>query len=474
MLHVRRQGDPSPLGAAIRSALVPGWGQLATKRSRIGEALVFLTGLAVIAALTVFLFVEPVEIAAWLANPDVLLGIILFNLVLLVVRLSSTEHAWRAGGGHRWFAALFLAIIVAIPHVAIGWVGLETRASLIKLFPAEPPLAVAEQRTTSTSSTTSTTTTTTLDLSPIVSAPGQYDEDVMEVTTTEGWEPFGTDRLNILLLGGDAGPGRGGLRTDTMIVASVDPISGDSALFGVPRNFGGIRFTDGSEVPVRRLNHVYGWGRTNAEAFGGSDPGASAVTDAVAHITGLEIDHFVLIDLTGFADIIDVFGGVRVNVPTPVDGPLYDPVSGGYEMVQIPTGSQHLDGGHALAYARARYGSGDYARMARQRCILASLAGQADPLEILTRLPDVLAVVEENLATDIPVDALPDLVRLLLSIRADDIRVVGFDATWRVGHTSDGHPVPDVARIREMVRATVENPGGASEQGALTASEACG
>ena len=214
-----------------------------------------------------------------------------------------------------------------------------------------------------------------------------------------------------------------------------------------------------------------------------NQPVAVVITDQrMPGMTGVELlkavyERFpetVRIILTGFADMIDVFGGVRVNVPTPVDGPLYDPVSGGYEMVQIPTGSQHLDGGHALAYARARYGSGDYARMARQRCILASLAGQADPLEILTRLPDVLAVVEENLVTDIPVDSLPDLVRLLLSIRADDIRVVGFDATWRVGHTRDGHPVPDVARIREMVRATVENPGGPSDQGALTASEACG
>lgn len=473
--HVRRQGDPSPLGAAFRSALVPGWGQLVTERTRIGRVLVFLTGLAAIVALTVFLFVEPVEIAAWLADPDVLLGVILFNLILLVVRLFSTEHAWRAGGGHRWIPALFLAVVVAIPHVAIGWVGLETRHAMVRLFPSTPPASAAPPPTTTTTTTSIPTTTTTspLHLSPIVSAPGQYTEDVIEVTTTEGWEPFGSDRLNIVLLGGDAGPGRGGLRTDTMIVASVDPISGDSALFGVPRNFGGIRFTDGSEVPVRRLNHVYGWGRRNSEAFGGADPGASAVADAVAHITGLEIDHFVLVDLTGFADLIDVFGGVHVNVASPVAGPLYDPIGGGYEMVTIAAGSQHLDGGHALAYARARYGSSDYARMARQRCILASLAGSADPVEILTRFPDVLDVVEANLVTDIPLDSLPDLVRLLLSIRADDIRVIGFDSTWRAGYTHDGHPVPDVERIREMVRATIEDQGGADEQGALTAGETC-
>lgn len=461
----------------MRSTLIPGWGQLATDRTLLGKVLVFLTGLLIITALTIFLFVEPVEIVAWLANPDVILGIVIANLVLLVVRLFSAEHAWWAGGGHRWFVAVALAVIVAIPHVAIGWVGMETIDTLERLFPEAPAALAAplpSNTTSSAPSTTTTTTTTTLDLSPIEVAPGQYEEDSIDATPTEGWAPFGEERLNILLLGGDAGPGRRGLRTDTMIVASVDPVSGDSALFGVPRNYGGIRFTDGSPVPVRRLNHVYGWGARHPDAFGGIDSGATAVADAIQHITGLEIDHFVLVDLTGFADMIDVFGGVSLKVPHPVDGPLYDPASGDYEMVQIPAGPQHLDGDLALAYARARYGSTDYARMARQRCILTSLAGQADPLEIFTRLPDVLGVVEENVSTDIPAGTLPELVRLLLSIRAPEIRVIGFDSSWSVGRTSDGHAVPDVERIREAVRATLDDPAAAADLGAATAGESCG
>ncbi|MGD2044148.1 MAG: LCP family protein, partial [Acidimicrobiia bacterium] len=444
------------------------------RHTAIGKALLFLTGLLVIGALTLFLFVEPIEIAAWLANPDVILGMVVVNLVLLTVRLFSTEHAWWAGGGHRWFVALALAVIVAIPHVAIGWAGMETRGTLQRVFPEAPAAVAAPLPTTTTSTSSTTTTTAPLELSPIRIAPGQYEEDRIEASTTAGWAPFGEDRLNILLLGGDAGPGRGGLRTDTMIVASVDPVSGDSALVGVPRNYGGVRFTDDSPIPVQRLNHVYGWGTSHPDAFGGVDPGASAVVDAIQHITGLDIDHFVLVDLTGFSDMIDVFGGVRLVVPEPVDGPLYDPVSGGYEMVEIPAGNHHLDGDHALAYARARYGSSDYARMARQRCILTSLAGQADPLEIFTRLPDVLSVVEENVSTDIPAGTLPDLVRLLLSIDASEIRVIGFDSSWSVGRTSDGHAIPDVERIRDAVRVTLDDPASAADLGAAAASESCG
>ncbi|MGH3649275.1 MAG: LCP family protein, partial [Acidimicrobiia bacterium] len=280
---------PSSFGAGLRSTLVPGWGQLATNQRVIGKILVFFTGLMAIGCLTVFLFVEPLEITAWLADPDVLLALILFNLLLALVRLFSTGHAWRMGGGHRWFAALVLVGLVAIPHAAIGWVGLETRVSLMKVFPPSPPIAAA---TTTTSTSSTTTTTLDIELSPIVTAPGQFG-DVIEVAKADPWRPFGEERLNILLLGGDAGPGRSGLRTDTMIVTSIDPLTGDAALFGLPRNFGGVAFTDGTPAPVSILNAVYGYGRRNPEAFGGIDPGASAVRDVIQNITGLHIDYFM-------------------------------------------------------------------------------------------------------------------------------------------------------------------------------------
>ncbi|HEU4895646.1 MAG TPA: hypothetical protein VFT85_07390, partial [Acidimicrobiia bacterium] len=102
---------------------MPGWGQLATERVFIGKLLVFITGMLIITGLTVFLFVEPVELAAWAADPDVLLAVVMANLALLVIRLFSTGHAWHAGGGRRVFAVLVLAVIVAIPHAAIAWVG---------------------------------------------------------------------------------------------------------------------------------------------------------------------------------------------------------------------------------------------------------------------------------------------------------------------------------------------------------------
>jgi LCP family protein required for cell wall assembly len=446
--------------------IVPGWGQLSTGSRLVGKTLVFCTGLAAIGVLTTFLFVEPEEMAVWLTDPDVILVFVVCNVIIAVVRVASTEHAWRAAGGKAILATLVLAAVVAGPHVAIAWVGLEARDSLVKIFPETPSPVTAPAPAT-------TTTTRPIDLSPIVAAPGQYDDDAIEVARSEPWRPFGENRLNILLLGGDAGPGRGGLRTDTMIVVSADPVSGDVALFGLPRNFGGITLTDGSAVPVRRLNHVYWWGHRQPERFDGVDPGATAVADAVANITGLEIDHFALVDLTGFADLIDVLGGVTVDVARTVNGPLYDEVTGGYEMIVIEPGPQTLDGARALAYARARYGSSDYARMGRQRCILAAVAAQADPLAILANLKPLLEVVEENVTTDIPVETLPDLVRLMLLIDPVEMRLIGFDSSWSAGFTEDKHPIPDITRIREAVRATIEDRGEGDDFGVATAGEAC-
>lgn len=469
---------PSSFGAALRSTIFPGWGQLAADRPVIGKILIFITGMLAIAALTVFLFVEPIELAAWLANPDVLLVVVLANIAFAAMRLFSTGHAWVAAGGRRWFAGVFLAAIVGIPHVAVAWVGLETRNSMMTLFPASAPVAVQPTTTTSTvpgstTTTVGTTTTTQLDLVTVETAPGQYGADEIDPNDFALWRPFGEERLNVLLLGGDAGPGRRGLRTDTMIIASIDPVKGDAALIGLPRNFGGVAFTDGTLVPVRRLNHVYGWGIDNPEAFGGPDPGASAVRNVVENITGLEIDYHMLVDLTGFADLVDAFGGVQLHVPLTVDGPLYDPETGGYEMVRIEAGEQVLDGGHALAYARARYGSSDYVRMGRQRCILASMARDADLLALLGRLADLLAVVETNLTTDLPVELLPEMVRLVPRIDVNQMRVMGFDSSWRVGRTADGHAIPDVERIRQTVIQMIEDPASV-ESGMTTAEAACG
>ena len=460
-------------GATVRSLLFPGWGQMVNGRPAVAHAFILVSGMIVISALTAYLFLGPTGALSWLLRPDVLLGLVIVNIVFLAGRLITGAMLLTVRGqpwGRLALVAL-LAIVITVPHLALGWAGLRARAAIVSVFPAEEPAEVTPA-TTTTTTTLPTTTTTWLSLTPIVTVPGQGNEDISTVETSPPWEPFGTNRLNVLVLGGDAGPGRAGLRTDTMIVASIDPISGDAALIGVPRNYGGFDLTDGTPFPGRRLNHVYRWGQTQPDRYPAPDPGAAATVDAIQAITGLAIDHYVLVDLTGFAELVDAFGGVTLEVAETVDGPLYDVETGGYEMVTIEPGRQHLDGAHALAYARSRYGSSDYARMARQRCILGSMVRDADFLTLLSGLADLLTVIEENVASDIPATVLPDLIQLLPRVHADSIRSLGLDSTWAVGLTPDGHPIPDVTRIRAAVSDMI-NGAPTSEVGDAAIGDAC-
>lgn len=473
----------TPMQAGLRSALIPGWGQLATRRRRLGWVLMAASGGGGLMVGAAMLTLGWLEVLSRLADPDVLAAVLVGNVVVAATRLVSTEHAWWANGGRNGLAALLLGVVVLVPHVAAGWVGSEVRHTLLEVFapPQPPPAAVSVPSSTTTSTSTTvipptvlaaTITTSTSTTAPSTTTTSTTTTTTTTVpTTTTTTLPLGKERLNLLVLGGDAGPGRSGLRTDTVMVASVDTTTGDAALFGLPRNFGSLVFSDGTPFPGAILNEVYGWGRAHPDAFGGVDPGVSALADVAEHLTGLETDYFLLVDLTGFADVVDAFGGVALTVPVPIDGPLYDPDTGRHTMIRIPPGDQVLDGGQALAYARSRLGTSDYDRMARQRCLVAAMIAQVDPVGLLTRLSGLLDVLETHLTTDLPVDLVPDLVRLAALVEAGEIRSIGFDPTWGLGRNSAGYPIPDVDRIRAAVHQTITDPATAAVP---IAADACG
>lgn len=149
------------------------------------------------------------------------------------------------------------------------------------------------------------------------------------------------------------------------------------------------------------------------------------------------------------------------------------PVGGGYEMIEIAAGNQTLTGGQALASNRARIGTSDYARMGRQRCVLAAMVDQLNPARVILSLSDLLSVLEDHLITDAPVDLVPDLLRLGGRVETESIRMIGFDQTWRSGVTAAGYHVPDVERIRAAVEALINDPDSAIGLGARPATDAC-
>jgi LCP family protein required for cell wall assembly len=242
-------------------------------------------------------------------------------------------------------------------------------------------------------------------------------------------------RVNVLLLGGDAGPDRRGLRTDTVILASIDTSSGNAVLFSLPRNLERAPFPPGSELAVKYpqgfpdlLNAIYPTVVDSPNLLPGvPDKGIRAVKDAVGEILGLPVDYYMMVDLEGFREVVDALGGITVNVKERLSyGAIRASGAIGRSQGYIEPGVQQMDGETALTYARSRDFSTDYDRMARQRCVVNAIVDKADPVTVFRSYPQIAATLREHLQTDIPADLLPAFVDLGERVKAGTQTSVAF------------------------------------------------
>jgi LCP family protein required for cell wall assembly len=158
----------------------------------------------------------------------------------------------------------------------------------------------------------------------------------------------------------------------------------------------------------------------------GSDPGVEATKEAVEYVTGLQLHGYVLVDMAGFEALIDALGGLDIEVKDRL------PVGGGEDANGQPInvrrwiepGMQHMNGRTALWYARARHGSSDYARMARQRVVEDAMLQQLDPMNVLTHFNAIAGAGEKLLRTDVPSDMVSTFVDLALKAREQGIEAL--------------------------------------------------
>jgi polyisoprenyl-teichoic acid--peptidoglycan teichoic acid transferase len=286
-------------------------------------------------------------------------------------------------------------------------------------------------------------------------------------------------RWNVLLLGSDAGPDRTGARTDTIMVASIDTRTAATILIGLPRNIEHAPFPPGSPMAIRfpdgfhdrrsprsgdyLLNNVAEYGEEHPElapAGPTADRGLNLLMSSVSYLLALSVDHYVEVDMAGLAAIIDALGGVTVDVgpvPLPIGGVTYSGrhvTPDGY----VPAGTQHLDGNQALWFARSRRNADDYARMARQRCLVDAVLTQKSPRDVVTHFRSVAAATESSVTTNIPQAVLPALLTLADEHRPPRIRSISFDPDLLDPNTASGRfdPArPDVAYMREVVGAAI-------------------
>jgi LCP family protein required for cell wall assembly len=310
---------------------------------------------------------------------------------------------------------------------------------------------------------------------------GVFDDNGRSATVDPKANPFGSQaRVNVLLLGGDGGAGREGVRTDTVIVASIDTKTGDTTMFSLPRNLENLPFPPDSPLAKAYphgftadkedeglLNAVYRNGPAlHPGILGPSDnPGADWLKLGVGQALGLKLDYYVLVNLDGFSALVDALGGITVNVNyyVPVGG---EPTIGTLPDAYIAPGpNQHMDGPTALAFARGRFGLTDYDRMARQRCTIKAIIDAADPVTLLKKYQQLAATTKDIVSTDIPRSVLDDFVDLGFTVKDAHVRSVVFDANLiRPAN-------PDYDQMRQIVRgALAPSAGAASSTSAPTSS----
>lgn len=289
-------------------------------------------------------------------------------------------------------------------------------------------------------------------------------------------------RVNTLLIGSDAGKDRWGTRTDSLMVVSTNTRTGDTLLVGIPRNLERVPFPEGN--PLRALypsgydcgdeclmNGIWTLADSRPDLFPGVEsPGRQSTVDVVGEITGLKIDHSVVINLRGFRALVDAMGGVDVNVQQRVCVECHQAPDGSIEFTGdreewIEPGLRHLDGRLALWYSRSRAGSDDFSRMRRQRCVAGALMEQADPAGLLARYPQLAKVVRNNVSIDIPPAELPAWVELALRIQEGD-SIRSLPITSKVVQPGN----PDFEKIRRLVTKSLEPPPATTPRPTATSS----
>jgi LCP family protein required for cell wall assembly len=222
----------------------------------------------------------------------------------------------------------------------------------------------------------------------ISSPQSELDQLLKEDANRTPGEPF-----YMVLIGVDTRPDEKVARSDTLIVAHVDPKLKKIQMMSIPRD---TRVT----IPG------HGKDKVNAAMFYG---GEALVIKTVKALTGLPVSHYAIVNFEGFKDIVDTLGGVTVNVPVNIN----DPLAAGHDKSAqfVPKGLQTLDGKHALTFVRARhqFPTQDLQRVQNQQTFLKALYKKASEFSNPFKLPALVSAVASAVQTDLSLRELAGL-----------------------------------------------------------------
>ena len=219
--------------------------------------------------------------------------------------------------------------------------------------------------------------------------------------TVPRWQ--GAERVNILVMGIDQRDyEEGPWRTDTMIVMTIDPVTLSAGMLSIPRDLW---------VPIPgyqegRINTAHYLG----EAYDYPGGGPALAVKTVEYNLGVPIHYYVRANFTAFEELVNLIGGIDIEVSEEISDPLYPERDGpGYDPLYIPAGLQHFDGELALKYARTRHSlGGDFDRADRQQQVLLAVLDKITQLDMLPQLalqaPQVWQTLQDSVVTDLTLE----------------------------------------------------------------------
>jgi polyisoprenyl-teichoic acid--peptidoglycan teichoic acid transferase len=273
---------------------------------------------------------------------------------------------------------------------------------------------------------------------------------VRSIVSPDALKPWsGRDRVTVLFLGIDQRcDEEGPTRTDSIMLLTVDPIGLSGAVLSVPRDLW-------VEIPgfgVDRINQAHYLG----EVYDYPGGGPALAVDTIEGAIGVRVNYFVTINFDAFVKIIDLIGGIEIDVPEEIDDPLYPDNCYGYDPFYMAAGKQPMDGYLALKYARTRITfGGDVDRAGRQQEVALAVREKIMRInmlpQLIARAPELWYTLQDNVHTDMSIDEVLQLALLVQEIPRRSIRTAVIDYNYVYNETTPSGQLVLVP-IRENIR----------------------
>jgi LCP family protein required for cell wall assembly len=469
--------NPSPALAALLSFIFPGLGQLYAGEPR-KAALWALPMVAFILAVLWIVFGGVGVATSLVSSPEKRLALLIVNVAFFLYHIAAMINAYELAKQQRYSgfssssgaAPIALAILIAVTMIIHGvpevW-GIDINNRFGQIFNPDDPFEIpsfqpSPAATPSPVPSGLPTDGPTTSPSPSTGSPSPTGSGGPDASETPracapidlgGWQPGDDGRVNILLVGSDSrsddGVSAASIRTDSMLLLSIDVPTCKAAMFSFPRNMEQptsptSRYPDWLRIPTQNAGdyqgYLFGLWQKAASTPGVEYPGSEgigpecaeqfdcargwqALVFAIQQMAGVPVDRIVSVNLKGFVDVVNNLpeGGLWIDVPSPLFDDAYYNSQQQKMLVDFEAGCQFMNGEEVLAYARSRHQDSDYQRSRRQQYVLTQVRKQLDPLALVPHIPALLGVAQANLFMNVDDSDIPFLAQVLSRIDADRI-----------------------------------------------------